>query len=92
MGRTANELAADPISGNISPARSRCGRVAEWLKAPDSKSGVRVTVPWVRIPPLPPCFAFAHSSDLNLALFLVPNQLLLPGPHVQLTQRVTLSL
>ena len=24
-----------------------------WLKAPDSKSGVRVTVPWVRIPPLP---------------------------------------
>src|SRR6185369_15673249 len=30
------------------------GRVAEWLKAPDSKSGVRVTVPWVQIPPLPP--------------------------------------
>ena len=25
-----------------------------WSKAPDSKSGVRVTVPWVRIPPLPP--------------------------------------
>src|SRR5271167_2093171 len=23
-------------------------------KSPDSKSGVRVTVPWVRIPPLPP--------------------------------------
>ena len=30
------------------------GRVAEWLNVPDSKSGVRVTVPWVRIPPLPP--------------------------------------
>ena len=30
------------------------GRVAEWLKASDSKSEVRVTVPWVRIPPLPP--------------------------------------
>ena len=28
--------------------------MAEWLKAPDSKSGVRATVPWVRIPPLPP--------------------------------------
>ena len=32
------------------------GRVAEWLKAPDSKSGVGVTLPWVRIPPLPPPF------------------------------------
>src|SRR5713101_7968829 len=30
------------------------GRVAEWLKAPDSKSGVAATLPWVRIPPLPP--------------------------------------
>ena len=29
------------------------GRVAEWSNVPDSKSGVRVTVPWVRIPPLP---------------------------------------
>src|SRR5205085_1266967 len=31
----------------------RKGRVAERMKAPDSKSGVRATVPWVRIPPLP---------------------------------------
>ena len=30
------------------------GRVAEWLKAPDSKSGVVARLPWVRIPPLPP--------------------------------------
>lgn len=30
------------------------GRVAEWLKAPDSKSGVGVTLPGVQIPPLPP--------------------------------------
>ena len=38
------------------------GRVAEWLKAPDSKSGVRVTVPWVQIPPLPPpvCHLFTR--------------------------------
>ena len=27
-----------------------------WSKAPDSKSGVRAIVPWVRIPPLPPLF------------------------------------
>ena len=30
------------------------GRVAEWLKAPDSKSGVGASLPWVRIPPSPP--------------------------------------
>ena len=28
--------------------------MAEWFKAPDSKSDVRATVPWVRLPPLPP--------------------------------------
>ena len=43
------------------------GRVAEWLKAPDSKSGVRATVPWVQIPPLPPCFwpILAPKVSLN---------------------------
>jgi hypothetical protein len=30
------------------------GRVAEWLKAPDSKSGLGAILTWVRIPPLPP--------------------------------------
>src|SRR6185312_3644871 len=30
------------------------GEVAERLKAPHSKCGVRATVPWVRIPPSPP--------------------------------------
>ncbi len=30
------------------------GRVAEWLKASDSKSEVVARLPWVRIPPLPP--------------------------------------
>ena len=30
------------------------GRVAEWLKAPDSKSGLGVTLTRVRISPLPP--------------------------------------
>ena len=38
----------------VVPAHYAVGRVAEWLKASDSKSEVRVTVPWVRIPPLPP--------------------------------------
>jgi len=31
--------------------------VAEWLKAPDSKSDVVVRQPRVRIPPSPPFFA-----------------------------------
>lgn len=30
------------------------GEVAEWSKAPDSKSGIPATVSWVRIPPSPP--------------------------------------
>jgi hypothetical protein len=30
------------------------GEVAEWLKAPHSKCGIRVTVSGVRIPPSPP--------------------------------------
>src|SRR3990172_1542752 len=37
-----------------SPWGTRPGKVAEWSKAPDSKSGVRFSVPWVRIPPFPP--------------------------------------
>jgi hypothetical protein len=42
------------------------GRVAEWLKAPDSKSGVGVTLPWVQIPPLPPILhSFWHIKTLG---------------------------
>ena len=36
------------------PRNTDSGEVAEWSNVPDSKSGVRVTVPWVRIPPSPP--------------------------------------
>ncbi len=34
------------------------GEVAEWSNVPDSKSGVRERLPWVRIPPSPPRLAF----------------------------------
>jgi uncharacterized protein YbaR (Trm112 family) len=37
--------------------------VAEWLKAPDSKSGVGASLPWVRIPPLPPCLLFLTCNQ-----------------------------
>ena len=58
----ANELAPDTNARTICSTHnaaqgavsSLCGRVAEWLKAPDSKSGVVARLPWVRIPPLPP--------------------------------------
>lgn len=33
-----------------------CGEVAEWLKATVLKTVVRVSVPWVRIPPSLPMF------------------------------------
>ena len=32
------------------------GEVPEWPNGPDSKSGVRASVPWVRIPPSPPIY------------------------------------
>jgi hypothetical protein len=41
------------------------GRVAEWLKAPDSKSDVVARLPWVQIPPLPPSI---HPVPLRTAL------------------------
>ena len=33
---------------------ARSGEVSEWSNEPDSKSGVQLAVPWVRIPPSPP--------------------------------------
>ena len=35
-------------------AAAGTGEVAEWLNVPDSKSGIRASVSWVRIPPSPP--------------------------------------
>ena len=59
--RVANKLAASGDSGEITflfagttREETTAGRVAEWLKAPDSKSGVGESLPWVQIPPLPP--------------------------------------
>ena len=44
---------------------SSVGRVAEWLKASDSKSEVVARLPWVRIPPLPPKHIFPFSIRLS---------------------------
>ena len=34
------------------------GEVPEWLNGPVLKTGVRASVPWVRIPPSPPIFYY----------------------------------
>ena len=49
----SNQLAARADLRILVATDSR-GRVAEWLKAPDSKSGVVVRLPEVRILSLPP--------------------------------------
>jgi hypothetical protein len=56
-----------PQGSRKTPSR---GRVAEWLKAPDSKSDVLARVPGVQIPPLPPSrppvslgFSFGSNSE-----------------------------
>ncbi len=51
------------------------GRVAEWLKAPDSKSGVGVSLPEVRILSLPP----ASARPGPLFLFVLDVQLVQPA-------------
>ena len=44
-------------------SKLRGGEVAEWSNALDSKSSVRVIVPWVRIPPSPPRHLLSFCSD-----------------------------
>ena len=62
-------------SHGMRPALNRSlalGEVAEWLKAPHSKCGIRATVSGVRIPPSPPFF-----NELSLAT----GARCLSGPH-----------
>ena len=48
----------------VQPAKK--GEVAEWLKAPDSKSDVGAILPWVQIPPSPPfCFHYQWVTYEN---------------------------
>ena len=46
----------DRLTGarNLLNLPQRQGWVSEWFKEPVLKTGVRETVPWVRIPPHPP--------------------------------------
>jgi hypothetical protein len=62
------------------------GEVAEWSNAPVLKTGVRASVPWVRIPPSPPYFLApcrtltqgAVGSDFVLSLPLPSDFALTP--------------
>jgi hypothetical protein len=60
------------ISRVAGQAPSSAGEVAEWLKAPHSKCGIRVTVSGVRIPPSPP-----HCTE-RTGLF--PKSAIMPWP------------
>src|SRR3954469_6536950 len=48
----------------------RDGRVSEWFKEPVLKTGVRETVPWVRIPPLPPSQTFSIAIEYARSRFV----------------------
>ena len=56
------------------------GRVAEWLKAPVLKTGVRESVPGVRIPPRPLWWQRITSIAVT-----VPNRYSLVTPHISNT-------
>ena len=61
------------------------GEVAEWSNVPDSKSGVRVSAPWVRIPPSPP------KKDRPLGGFFLVERVGLFGPSMDQTLRASRS-
>ena len=80
----ANELAPHASTRTIYLSETQriessehlCGRVAEWLKAPDSKSGLGAILTWVRIPPLPPslncCFSTGWRNQRRQVPVKVP--------------------
>ena len=55
--RAQLNLGAPPLTDPDPPAKFRRGEMTERPKVPDSKSGVPVRVPWVRIPLSPPSAA-----------------------------------
>lgn len=52
--RVAHCCVTSSVSGGGRSFFEACGEVREWLNRSVSKTDVRVTVPWVRIPPSPP--------------------------------------
>ena len=52
----------EPRNGLI----GRAGGVTEWSNVPVLKTGVRVTGPWVQIPPPPPCRTSCELVTLSL--------------------------
>jgi hypothetical protein len=45
------------------------GEVAEWSNVPDSKSGVGLRPPWVRIPPSPPLQRSHNAGFAGVVVF-----------------------
>ncbi len=72
----------------VLPARA-CGGVPEWSNGAVSKTVVRVTVPWVRIPPPPPVSRRETDSTLPIEpfFFLFQRCLRKPSKPRRLSQR-----
>ena len=66
--------------GSRAAGKSTIGRVAEWLKALDSKSRVGSNLPWVRIPPLPPSSAVKLALTLDSIAFRLDGRLFIVFP------------
>lgn len=66
------------------------GEVAEWPKAPDSKSGIPVTVSWVRIPPSPNFLSGSVPETWNTMTAEDLNDLLKEDPNYDKTRRFQL--
>ena len=54
LSTRATDRMLRPLAAQSAAMITVSGEVAEWSNVPDSKSGVRVSAPWVRIPPSPP--------------------------------------
>jgi hypothetical protein len=63
----AKGFAKDARQDLIDPVLQARGEVPEWSIGTVSKTVVRASVPWVRIPPSPPAFALRASRFAGLA-------------------------
>ena len=57
-------ISTNSLYSRILPTGFQYGEVTEWSNVPVLKTGVPSRVPWVRIPPSPPCKENGNTVDL----------------------------